>query len=61
MSKHIPHSTQCFINHMVFKTTTHYYHWSKSQITLWRPTEKGDFQKTTPKRMWLCVGISPVR
>ena len=29
--------------------------------TLWRPLGFGDFRKKTPKRMWLCVGISPIR
>jgi len=30
-------------------------------LTLWRLAAFGDFQKQTPKRMWLCVGISLVR
>jgi len=30
-----------------------------SLLTLWRPAAFGDFQKIkTPKRTWLCVGIS---
>jgi len=29
--------------------------------TLWCPAAFEDFRKKTPKRMWLCVGISPVR
>jgi len=28
--------------------------------TLWRLAAFGDFQEKTPKRMWLCMGISPV-
>jgi len=30
-------------------------------LTLWRPAAFGDFRKKTPKRTWLCAGISPVR
>ena len=30
-------------------------------LTVWRPAAFGDFRKKTPKRTWLCVGISPVR
>jgi len=30
-------------------------------LTLWNPAAFGDFRKKTPKRTWLCVGISPVR
>jgi len=31
-------------------------------LTLWHPGGFGDFQeKKTPKRTWLCVGISLVR
>jgi len=31
------------------------------KLTLWRPAAFGDFRrKKTPKRMWLCAGISPV-
>jgi len=30
-------------------------------LTLWRPLGFGDFRKKkTPKRTWLCAGISPV-
>jgi len=29
-------------------------------LTLWRPAAFGDFRKKTPKRTWLCAGISPV-
>ena len=28
--------------------------------TLWHPGGFGDFRKKTPKRTWLCAGISPV-
>jgi len=31
-------------------------------LTLWRPAAFRDFRKKkTPKRTWLCTGISPVR
>jgi len=29
-------------------------------LTLWRPAGFGDFRKKTPKRTWLCAGLSPV-
>ena len=29
--------------------------------TLWCPLGFGDIRKKTPKRTWLCAGISPVR
>jgi len=32
-----------------------------SYLTLWRPPRFRDFRKKTPKRTWLCAGISPVR
>jgi len=31
------------------------------RTTLWRLAAFGDFRKKTPKRTWLCAGISPVR
>jgi len=34
---------------------------SKGSLTLWRPAGFRDFWKKTPKRTWLCVGISLVR
>jgi len=30
-------------------------------LTLWRPAAFRAFRKKTPKRTWLCTGISPVR
>jgi len=30
-------------------------------LTLWRLLGFGDIRKKTPKRMWLCARISPVR
>jgi len=30
-------------------------------LTLWRPLGFGDFREKTPKRTWLCAGISLVR
>jgi len=29
-------------------------------LTLWHLAAFGDFRKKTPKRTWLCMGISPV-
>jgi len=37
------------------------YELSLFPLTLRWPLGFRDFQKKTPKRMWLCVGISPVR
>jgi len=32
----------------------------RSNSTLWRPAAFGDFWRKTPKRTWLCTGISPL-
>jgi len=34
---------------------------SNDDLTLWCPAAFGDFQKKTPKRTWICAGISPVQ
>jgi len=33
----------------------------KILLTIWRPAAFRDYKKKTPKRTWLCAGISLVR
>jgi len=35
-------------------------YWPVKSLTLWHSAAFGDFWKKTPKRTWLCAGISPL-